>query len=192
MEVLGLMVAKSAPRRTVVPATWIGTVFTTVFYAASDGGLAGVDRTRVDQRNARPGGRQQMLPRVCSGLRWLTPLIAVMVMVELDRRMGRVWRVGLAHALRRGRRHAAARRPSRELHPRWGVPYVSILLFGGVASVLLVAIQLGDSMRAGVSGAAVADGVGGIPPLHLYVRAAPGSADPRLSGQDSRPPPASP
>jgi amino acid transporter len=33
-------------------------------------------------------------------------------------------------------------------HPRWGTPYVSILTLGVVASILLVAIQLGDSMRA--------------------------------------------
>jgi len=39
--------------------------------------------------------------------------------------------------------HAFAR-----LHPRWATPYVSILVFGGVASALLFAVQLGDSLRA--------------------------------------------
>ena len=35
-----------------------------------------------------------------------------------------------------------------KIHPRWETPYVSILVLGGVASVLLVAIQLGDTLRA--------------------------------------------
>jgi amino acid transporter len=34
------------------------------------------------------------------------------------------------------------------LHPRWATPYLSILVFGGVASALLFAVQLGDSLRA--------------------------------------------
>ena len=34
------------------------------------------------------------------------------------------------------------------VHPRWGTPYVSIVVFGAVASFLLIAIQLGDTMRA--------------------------------------------
>jgi glutamate:GABA antiporter len=34
------------------------------------------------------------------------------------------------------------------LHPRWSTPWVSMLIFGALASVLLVAIQLGDTIRA--------------------------------------------
>ena len=34
------------------------------------------------------------------------------------------------------------------VHPRWGTPHISILVLGGVASFLLVAIQLGDTLRA--------------------------------------------
>jgi amino acid transporter len=33
------------------------------------------------------------------------------------------------------------------VHPRWHTPHVSILTLGGVATFLLVAIQLGDTMR---------------------------------------------
>jgi hypothetical protein len=33
------------------------------------------------------------------------------------------------------------------VHPRWHTPHVSILVLGGVATFLLVAIQLGDSLR---------------------------------------------
>jgi amino acid transporter len=34
------------------------------------------------------------------------------------------------------------------VHPRWGTPHYSILALGVVASFLLVAIQIGDTMRA--------------------------------------------
>jgi glutamate:GABA antiporter len=34
-----------------------------------------------------------------------------------------------------------------KIHPRWGTPYVSILALGLLAMVLLVAYQLGDTMR---------------------------------------------
>ena len=33
------------------------------------------------------------------------------------------------------------------LHPKWATPYVSILVFGGVASFLLIVIQLGDTLN---------------------------------------------
>jgi amino acid transporter len=35
-----------------------------------------------------------------------------------------------------------------KVHPRWATPYVSMLALGAVASFLLIAIQLGDTMRA--------------------------------------------
>jgi amino acid transporter len=35
-----------------------------------------------------------------------------------------------------------------KVHPRWGTPHISILVFGAVASFLLLAMQLGDTMRA--------------------------------------------
>ncbi len=34
------------------------------------------------------------------------------------------------------------------LHPRWGTPYVSILLQGVLSSVLLLLMQLGETLRA--------------------------------------------
>ena len=34
------------------------------------------------------------------------------------------------------------------VHPRWGTPYMSILLLGAVASLLLVAMQAGDTVAA--------------------------------------------
>ena len=34
------------------------------------------------------------------------------------------------------------------VHPRWGTPHVAVLALGGVASFLLIALQLGDTLRA--------------------------------------------
>jgi amino acid transporter len=34
------------------------------------------------------------------------------------------------------------------VHPTWGTPHVSIIVFGAVSSFLLLALQLGDTMRA--------------------------------------------
>jgi amino acid transporter len=34
-----------------------------------------------------------------------------------------------------------------KIHPRWATPYVSILVFGFLASFLLIAIQFGDTIR---------------------------------------------
>jgi len=35
-----------------------------------------------------------------------------------------------------------------KVHPRWGTPYVSILALGAVSSFLLIALQLGNTVRA--------------------------------------------
>ena len=80
-------------------------------------------------------------------MRWLTPLIAVIVLVNSIGGWG-----GLGSAVSRmpyaaGVDHLLPPAFAR-LHPRWSTPYLSILVFGGVASVLLLAVQLGDSLRA--------------------------------------------
>src|SRR5258708_28023207 len=38
--------------------------------------------------------------------------------------------------------------PFARIHPRWATPWISILTFGALASVLLVAVQLGDTAQA--------------------------------------------
>jgi APA family basic amino acid/polyamine antiporter len=81
------------------------------------------------------------------GWRWLTPLIAVLVLVNSIGGWG-----GFGAAVSRmpyaaGVDHLLPTAFAR-LHPRWATPYVSILVFGGVASLLLFAVQLGDSLRA--------------------------------------------
>jgi amino acid transporter len=147
MEAIGLMAAEiRQPQRTVVPATWIGTVFTTGFYAASTVALLVlIAPASISELHGLADGSD-----VAAGLlgwRWLTPLIAVIVLVNSIGGWG-----GLGAAVSRmpyaaGVDHLLPRAFAR-LHPKWATPYVSILVFGGVASALLFAVQLGDSLRA--------------------------------------------
>ena len=82
MEAIGLMAAEiRQPRRTVVPATWIGTVFTTVFYAASTLALLVLIRPNsISELHGLADGSD--IAAGLLGLRWLTPLIAVIVLVN--------------------------------------------------------------------------------------------------------------
>jgi APA family basic amino acid/polyamine antiporter len=147
MEVLGLMAAEiRQPAKTVVPATWVGTLFTTLFYAAST--LALLVMIAPGSINELHGlGDGSNVAAGILGWRWLTPMIAMLVLVNSIGGWG-----GLGAAVSRmpyaaGVDHLLPAAFAR-LHPRWATPYISILAFGGVASALLFAVQLGDSLRA--------------------------------------------
>ena len=147
MEAIGLMAAEiRQPRRTVPPATWVATIFNTVFYAASTLALLVlIAPGSISELHGLADG-SDVAARFL-GWRWPTPLIAVTVLVNSIGGWG-----GLGAAVSRmpyaaGVDHLLPRAFAR-LHPRWATPYVSILAFGGVASVLLFAVQLGDSLRA--------------------------------------------
>jgi hypothetical protein len=81
------------------------------------------------------------------GLAWLTPLIALLVMASAVGQFGGLgtsvsrlpFVVGVDKLL-----PAAFGR----VHPRGGTPHIAIVTLGVLASFLLVAIQLGDTMRA--------------------------------------------
>ncbi|HEX5226520.1 MAG TPA: APC family permease [Bryobacteraceae bacterium] len=81
------------------------------------------------------------------GVAWLTPAFALLIILSM---LGQLtafvagntrlpFALGLDHHLP----------PSfAKLHPRWGTPHVSILLQGVLSSVLLLAMQLGETLRA--------------------------------------------
>ncbi len=147
MEAIGLMAAEiRQPRRTVVPATWIGTVFTTGFYVAGTLALLVlIAPASVSELHGLADGSNVAASLL--GLPWLTPLIALIVLVNSIGGWG-----GLGSAVSRmpyaaGVDHLLPPAFAR-LHPKWATPYLSILVFGAVASVLLFAVQLGDSLRA--------------------------------------------
>lgn len=148
MEVLGMMGAEIRdPDRTVRPAAVGGTVFTTVFYVASTLALLVLLRPEaVSELHGLADGAS--VAATTLAVPWLTPLVAVIVIVNSVGGWG-----GLGSAVSRmpyaaGVDHLLPAAFAR-LHPKWATPYVSILVFGGVASFLLIAIQLGDTLNAG-------------------------------------------
>jgi amino acid transporter len=147
MEVIGMMGGEiRSPRKTVVPATWIGTASATLFYVASTLALLVlIPAGSINELHGMADGSS-----VAAGALawiWLTPAVAVLVVINSIGGWG-----GLGAAVSRlpyaaGVDHLLPAAFAR-LHPKWATPYVSILAFGLVSSVLLIVIQLGDTMRA--------------------------------------------
>jgi len=78
---------------------------------------------------------------------WLSPAFALLILVsmlgQLTAFVAGNTRLPFALGLDHYFPPAFAR-----LHPRWGTPYVSILLQGVLSSVLLLLMQLGETLRA--------------------------------------------
>jgi glutamate:GABA antiporter len=147
MEVLGMMGGEiRKPERTVVPAANIGALFTTVFYVATTIALLVLMQpSGISELHGLADGANVAAQSL--GAFWITPLIAVIVLLNSVGGWG-----GLGAAVSRlpyaaGVDHLLPEAFAR-VHPRWATPYVSILVFGFVASALLIAIQLGDTLSA--------------------------------------------
>jgi amino acid transporter len=147
LEMAGLMGGEiHDPERNLPRAGWMASGISTWFYASTTVALLVILRPeKISEMNglAETGETAAQL----LGAAWLAPAIAVLVMLSAVGQFGgwgtSVSRlpfvVGVDHLL-----------PAAfgKVHPRWGTPHISILVFGGVASLLLVVIQLGDTMRA--------------------------------------------
>ncbi len=147
MEVLGMMGAEIRnPERNVVPATWAGTLFVTLFYVATTISLLVLLRPEsVSELHGLADGGN--VAASILGLPWVTPLLAVIVVVNSVGGWGgwgsAVSRLPYAAGVDHLLPEAFAR-----VHPRWHTPHISILVFGLVASGLLIAIQFGDTLSA--------------------------------------------
>jgi amino acid transporter len=147
MEVLGMMGAEiRSPSRTVVPAAWIGTAFSAAFYAATTVALLILIRPESIQplHGLADGG--EVATRMF-GWWWLTPVIAATVLVN---QIGGCGAMGASVSRLPYAAGVDALLPAAfgKVHPRWGTPHFSILIFGGVTSLLLLAIQAGETLRA--------------------------------------------
>jgi amino acid transporter len=146
MEAPGMMAGEIRdPERTMRRAGWIATGFATAFYVlATVAFLVVLPPENISELNgfAEIGNSAGLL----LGAMWLSPLIALLVVASGVGFVG-----GLGTATSRLPFAAGVDRmlPAAfgRVHPRWGTPYVSILLLGLVASFLLVAYQLGDTLR---------------------------------------------
>lgn len=142
LEVLGLMGAEIRdPARILQRAAWLAAIFTTVFYIATTASLLVIlPAERISELN----GLIQVAAE--THISWLPPLVAILVLATAIGQFG-----GLGSSVSRlpfaaGVDHLM---PAvfAKIHPRWATPYMSILIFGALASFLLVAMQLGDTIR---------------------------------------------
>jgi glutamate:GABA antiporter len=147
MEGAGMMAGEIRdPKRTMRRAGWIASGFVIAFYVSTTVAfLVVLSPENISELNgfAEMGDSAGLL----LGATWLSPLIAVLVVVSGVGFVG-----GLGTATSRLPFAAGVDRllPAAfgRVHPRWGTPYVSILALGVVATLLLVIYQLGDTMRA--------------------------------------------
>jgi amino acid transporter len=147
MESAGAMASEIRdPRRTLPRAAWIASAFATVFYAAGTVALLVIlPKEKIGELNGFADAGEAA--GVLLGAGWLLPLIALLVLASGVGQIGglgtSVSRLPFAAGVDRLLPQAFGK-----AHPRWGTPYVAILSLGAVATFLLVAYQLGDTMRA--------------------------------------------
>jgi amino acid transporter len=134
------------PARTVPRAGWLASGFATVFYMAGTVALLVLLRPeRISELNGLAEAGESA--GLALGRAWISPLIAVLVLVSAVGQFGGTGTTVSRLPFAAGVDNLLPRAFGR-LHPRWGTPYVSILVFGAVASFLLLIFQLGDSLRA--------------------------------------------
>jgi len=142
LEVVGLMGGEIRdPERILKRAASIAAIFTIIFYIATTASLLII----------LPAGKISELTgliQVASETRiaWLPALVAILVLVTAIGQFG-----GLGSSVSRlpfaaGVDHLMPAAFAK-IHPRWATPYISILIFGALASFLLIAMQLGDTIR---------------------------------------------
>jgi len=146
IELAGLMAAEvHDPRRTFPRVGWLAALCATGFYASATIALLVIlPPERISEMNglAEAG---DAAARVL-GLIWLAPAIALLVTAS---GMGQIGGIGAAISRLPFAAGADGLLPKSfaRVHPRWHTPHVSILTLAGVSSFLLLAMQLGDSMR---------------------------------------------
>jgi amino acid transporter len=171
MEFIGMMGSEIRdPGRIVVKSILITTAFATLFYIATTTALLVIIKPDSIQilHGLADGGA--VVARLF-GWNWITPLIAWLFVVNS---IGGWGGMGAAVARMPYAAGVDALLPAAfgRIHPRWHTPYVSILVFGVLTVVLLLLLQVGETMRAAfqtlVSLMVIA---GFIPYLYLFASA---------------------
>jgi amino acid transporter len=167
IEVVGLMGSEIRdPARDLPGAAWISSVFATLFYVGTTAALLVLMQPgQISELNglAQAGeAAGKML-----GFNWLAPVIVVLVLVTAVGQFG-----GLGSSVSRmpfaaGVDHLMPAAFTR-IHPKWNTPHISIITLGVLASVLLVVMQFGDTMRAAYQTLVSLMVIGGFLP-YLYV-----------------------
>jgi glutamate:GABA antiporter len=179
VEMAAMMTAEIRdPARTLPRAGWISSGFATVFYCATTVAMLVLLRPeKISELNGLAQAGESAGHAL--GVLWLSPVIAVLVMVSAVGQFGgtgtTVSRLPFAAGVDNLLPQAFAR-----VHSRWGTPYVSILTFGAVASFLLLIFQLGDSLRAAYQEMVSLMVITGFLP-YLYIFASAWKAGKRIS-----------
>ena len=179
MEGPGMMAGETHdPERTMRRAGWIGSAFTVAFYVITTAALLVVlPPEKISELNGfvDVGNSAAELLRAP----WLTPVIAVLVLASGAGLIG-----GLGTATSRLPFAAGVDgllpKVFGKVHPRWRTPWVATLTLAVVATFLLVAYQMGDSLRAAYDELVSMMVITGFIP-YVYVFASAWKAGKRLS-----------
>jgi len=145
LEAIGLMGGEIRDPSARCRGGWIASACITVFYGVSTVALLVIlAPERISEMNGLAEAGDEA-SRVL-GISWLAPVIALMVVASGMASSA----AGTSTARLPFRRRADRLLPRvfSRVHPRWATPYAGILAMGGVATFLMIAIQLGDTMRA--------------------------------------------
>jgi glutamate:GABA antiporter len=147
MEMLGMMSADiRSPERTVVPATWIASIFAVLFYSVST--VALLVLLPADKVSVLHGlGDAGDITAKVIGLAWIPPVMAILVVVNGIGGWGGMG-ASVSNLPYAAGVDALLPKAFGKKHKKWGTPAFSIMIFGGVTSLMLIGIQLGDTMRA--------------------------------------------
>ena len=147
LEMAGLMGGEiKDPERTLPRAGWIASAFAAIFYCGATIAMLVVLRPEnISELNGYADVAKSAGSAL--GALWIAPLIAVLV---LGNGIGQIGGIGTAISRLPFAAGVDGLLPKAfaRIHPRWGTPYYSILALGVVATFLLVAIQVGDTLRA--------------------------------------------
>jgi amino acid transporter len=147
LELAGIMVAEVRdPERTFPRAAWIASPGITLFYSsATIALLVLLPPERISEMNGLSEAGDAAAHAL--GFSWIAPLITLLVVGSGMGQLG-----GIGTAISRLPFAAGADRllpdAFARIHPRWQTPHVSIVVLGAVATFLLLAMQLGDTLRA--------------------------------------------
>jgi glutamate:GABA antiporter len=179
LEMVGLMGGEIRdPQRNLPRAAWISSIFTTVFYVGTTAAMLIVLQPgKISEIN----GLAQVAVNAGQtlGAPWLPGVIVLLVLATAIGQFG-----GLGASVSRMPFAAGADHlfPAAfaKIHPRWNTPYISIITLGVVASVLLVVLQFGDTLRAAYQTLVSLMVIAGFLP-YLYVFGSAWKAGKRLS-----------
>jgi amino acid transporter len=147
LEMAGLMGGEiHDPERNLPRAGWIASAFAAIFYSAATIAMLVIMRPeKISEMN----GYGQIAATIAgeSGFGWIAPVLAVLVLASAVGQFGGIGtsisRLPFAVGVDRLLPPAFGR-----VHPRWGTPHIALLVLGVIASGLLIAMQIGDTMRA--------------------------------------------